>query len=375
MANTSLLFHFRPTLPLKTFSLFEVGSHQSYFDHTAFQQQVDIKVQHTLLPWVEWLEAMERKFSDRFQVALCIGGIALENLSHNHPELLKRLVALSRIGTVEWVSTPYYDSLSFLYGRGDFMRQVQMHREGIVQLGLESPTSFYHPGGIYGNPMAFLAERLGFRSMFTEPQAAWGERRDPHYLCHPAHMDLPRLVLRHAELSSRISAPDGFNPADLASSLSNAPGQLSHLTIDLNQIPFGGKASLWQHLIHEYLANKGQRLVAPMELSNWGAEGGTLDATDFISEQGPDFNLHPWRGNPMQEEALEKLYWMEGQVQAWQNPQLIHTWSLLQQSSLFGYMGERHHAFSSPYRTPHEAYLHFMNILADFEIGQREQVV
>lgn len=371
MAHTSLFFHLHHPLPLQPYTLFQVGTHQPYFDEAFSACYFDKLVDHTLRPWTSWLEQMGQQHGERFRVALCVSGVTLERLEAQNPALLSRWQTLVQQGTLSWVGTTYYASLSFLYGRGEFMRQVQLHREKLFALGGTQVTAFYHPGGIYGNPLAFLLERLGFRSLYTEGRGPWQEARNAQYLCHPAHLSHPRLLLRNPAFSDAWHVWPGQvlpQPQELAQHLSEAEGQLSLLTLDLHRLPFGQQGSLWTHWVEAFLRRPGQRLVGPAELTTWEAEGGHLDAADFISSLGPEHDLSPWQGNPMQQESLEKLYWLEGQVQAWQDEEAIRTWSLLQQSSHLLAMGPHLAQSLSPFATPHAAYLAFMNVLADWQL-------
>ena len=76
----------------------------------------------------------------------------------------------------------------------------------------------------------------------------------------------------------------------------------------------------------------------------------------------------------MQEEAKAKILSLEKAVKAHDNPELLHQWSKMQTSDHFYYMctkggtdGEVHEHFS-PYPSPYDAYLNFMNALSDLQV-------
>ena len=86
-------------------------------------------------------------------------------------------------------------------------------------------------------------------------------------------------------------------------------------------------------------------------------------------------DLSAWARNPMQQEALQKLYSLEKTVIDSKDEDLIHVWSKLQTSDHFYYMSTK--AFEaaaerdaiSPYDSPYSGYIYFMNALADLEIS------
>ena len=77
--------------------------------------------------------------------------------------------------------------------------------------------------------------------------------------------------------------------------------------------------------------------------------------------------------NSMQKEAIKRIYSLEEKVLKSKNENLIDTWGRLQTSDYFHYMSTkitndndvRH--WRSPYSSPFDAYINYMNIISDFE--------
>jgi alpha-amylase len=75
----------------------------------------------------------------------------------------------------------------------------------------------------------------------------------------------------------------------------------------------------------------------------------------------------------MEKEAVKRLYAMEKDVMATNSPELIHTWGKFQTSDHFYYMCTKYwsdgdvHKYFSPYDSPYDAYIYYMNALNDFE--------
>jgi len=100
-----------------------------------------------------------------------------------------------------------------------------------------------------------------------------------------------------------------------------------------------------------------------------------------ISWADEERDITGWLGNELQTEAFEELYNVQGQVRRLKDSQLLEDYSRLQASDHFYYMGtkwfsdgdfRRHH---SPYESPYEAFINYMNVLSDFiarvEAGER----
>ena len=100
----------------------------------------------------------------------------------------------------------------------------------------------------------------------------------------------------------------------------------------------------------------------------------TLEIPHPVSWADAERDLSAWLGNPMQEaahEALDSLYDDVREAADKGRPELLERWRKLSTSDHVYYMctkgasdGEVHAHFS-PYDTPHEAYVMFMNVLDD----------
>jgi alpha-amylase len=75
----------------------------------------------------------------------------------------------------------------------------------------------------------------------------------------------------------------------------------------------------------------------------------------------------------MEKEAAKRLYQLEEKVKNSGNQDLLEVWGKLQTSDHFYYMCTKFwsdgdvHKYFSPFDSPYDAYIYFMNALADFE--------
>ncbi len=98
-----------------------------------------------------------------------------------------------------------------------------------------------------------------------------------------------------------------------------------------------------------------------------------------ISWADEERDLTAWLGNDMQDEAFDRLYEMEKLVREIDDPEIQRDWGYLQTSDHFYYMCTKFfsdgsvHEYFSPYDTPYDAFINFMNALSDFILRVKEK--
>jgi alpha-amylase len=99
-----------------------------------------------------------------------------------------------------------------------------------------------------------------------------------------------------------------------------------------------------------------------------------LDIEDPVSWADAERDLTAWQGNDMQMDAFESIYRLGQKFNRITDKETIRTWRRLQTSDHFYYMCTKWfsdgdvHKYFNPYGSPYEAYINYMNILADFEM-------
>ena len=83
-------------------------------------------------------------------------------------------------------------------------------------------------------------------------------------------------------------------------------------------------------------------------------------------------DISAWRGNRMQESALKQIYELAEAVQWTNDKEVVSLWRKLQTTDHFYYMCTKWfadgdvHAYFSPFESPYEAFINYMNVLRDF---------
>jgi alpha-amylase len=98
------------------------------------------------------------------------------------------------------------------------------------------------------------------------------------------------------------------------------------------------------------------------------------DVPELTSWADTERDVSAWLGNAMQTNAAEELYDLEEAVKdrhASGDEHLLDDWRMLTSSDHLYYMSTKHwedgavHRYFSPYDSPYDAYINFMNVLDD----------
>ena len=99
----------------------------------------------------------------------------------------------------------------------------------------------------------------------------------------------------------------------------------------------------------------------------------TINCAQTITWADTERDLSAWLGNPMQQEAMRYAYAMEPALIGSNDLALIEDWRKLQTSDHAYYMCTKYfndgdvHAYFSPYPSPYDGFMYYMNALRDIE--------
>jgi len=161
------------------------------------------------------------------------------------------------------------------------------------------------------------------------------------------------LLLRNRALSN------GIDDESFVQAVSQVGGQLCNLFLPMEAFPIPAKAgAMWIEAF---------KFLLPSEIA--AADGversaGVLSIPEAISwgEAPPPNSLAAWLGNTMQQNAAAELYQLEAAVKGCKDSRLLEDWRKLTASDHFRYMSTLPIA-DSPYDSPYDAYINFMNVL------------
>src|SRR5206468_9393412 len=128
-----------------------------------------------------------------------------------------------------------------------------------------------------------------------------------------------------------------------------------------------------ENLPSQWLKQDGNTFMTVSEAIDAFDPKDTVDVPKTTTWADTERDLSAWLGNAMQQEAIHALYDLQEQVIHSHDLGLIEDWRRLQTSDHFYYMCTKWfndgdiHAYFSPYDTPYEAFMNFMNAYHDLK--------
>jgi alpha-amylase len=266
---------------------------------------------------------------------------------------------------------------------------VDMHRKMIKEyLGVE-PTSFRNTELIYSDEIGSWVADMGFKSMLTEGAKHVLGWKSPNYLYCNAINPRLKVLLRNFVLSDdvafRFSNKDWcewplttekyvswINKLSPSSELINI--FMDYETFGEHQWKETGIFDFLKHLPGAILKKSQFKFMTPSEVADAFQPISAIKVPTPISWADEERDLTAWLGNDLQTAAFDKLYELAPKVETCNDVQLKADWVYLQTSDHLYYMCTKFfsdgavHAYFTPYETPYEAFMNYMNILSDFEI-------
>jgi len=393
MPSVCLYFQVHQPFRLRRYSVFDTDRH--YFDDHKNAEIARKVAGKCYLPANNLMLELIRGHEGRFRVAFSVTGCAIEQFQQYSPEVIDSFRALAETKCVEFLDETFHHSLSFLYSREEFRAQVELHRARVKELFGQEPRVFRNTELIYNNDLAQFVAHMGYDAVITEGADQVLGFRSPNCVYRPPHLPKMRVLLKNYRLSDDIAyrfSNRGWEQWPLTAEkfarwvnqINAANGDLCNLFFDYET--FGehqwvdtGIFDFLKHLPAEILkSSKENRFVTPSQAIDEFKPAGEIDIPHAISWADTERDLSAWLGNAMQSNALHELYKLETPLKQKADPQLLSDWRRMTTSDHFYYMSTKYwadgdvHKYFSPYESPYDSYINFMNVLDNIQTRLRE---
>lgn len=387
----ALYLHVHQPYRIRHYTVFDSGTYHDYFDaayedRTSNERILKKVAEKSYLPTNARLLQM-LKDNPEFKLSLSLSGIAIEQMQRWSPEALKSFQDLVATGQVEILDETYHHSLAFFYSRTEFEIQVRMHREKVEQVFGQSPRVFRNTELAYNNELAQWADQAGYKGVLTEGWDPVLEWRSPNFVYRPAGTENIRLLMKNYKLSDDIAFRFGDHEwaewpltADKFSHWMSEQHDATNFNLFMDYETFGehqweesGVFDFLEHLPKQWLKTENHTFMTVSEVIDSFEPVGEIDVPHIITWADTERDLSAWLGNAMQGDSIRSLYDLEDRIIGSHDLELIEDWRRLQTSDHFYYMCTKWfndgdiHAYFSPYETPYEAYMNFMNAFRDVQ--------
>lgn len=366
------------------------------------------------LPMTDLLIELIHK-NPQFHVSFSLSGVFLEQCLDYGPigkAVLERFQTLAATGRVEFLGETYYHSLSFLYSKAEFAEQVLKHHQIIRKLLGVSPKVFRNTELIYNNELATCIHRLGYDGIVAEGWPSALPDDNPNLVRYATEVPItesdkkilkeyafrdwtglrpkksPHLnvLTKNFQLSDDMAFRFGdknwshhpLHTNTYADWVLQAPGDTVNLFMDYetfgeHQWEDTGIFEFFRHLPEE-AHKRGILFRTPSQTIKDFEPRGHYSTHHFVSWADESRDISAWLENDMQRSAYEEIMELEKLIFKHRhsvNPKWKKIWNdfrKLQTSDHLYYMSTKYwadgdvHTYFSPYSSPYDAYINFMNV-------------
>lgn len=386
-----LYLHIHQPWRVREYSVFDTAQNHDYFgdtkDYHRNNQVIFEKVANkSYRPMAALLEKMLQHHAE-FRVSLSMSGTFLEQAEAWAPDVLDVFRRLVETGRVEIVAETYHHSLAFFYSRDEFEHQVSLHRDKIKQLFGYTPSTFRNTELAYNDQLAKWADTSGYRAIIAEGWDPVLEWRSPNFVYRPKDTENISLLLKNYRLSDDVAfrfSNAGWSEYPLtvdkyrewANASLGDDGEIINLFMDFET--FGenvwedtGIFNFFENFVTNWLENPANTFYTITGAAEKFSPKDEVSMPVTVTWADTERDLTAWLGNAMQHEAMNHLYALEEDILRTNDDELIRDWRRLTTSDHAYYMCTKWftdgdvHAYFSPYESPYDAFLYYMNALRD----------
>jgi len=375
---------------IKRYSVFDIGSDHEYFNDSSEKDTNNEKIlkkvdEKSYKPTIQTLLSLLEKHPE-FCFAVSFSGIVLDQLRDYAPETIELFKQAVKTGRVEVLAETYYHSLSFFYDSAEFEAQVKKHGDLVRDLFDYYPTTFRNTELSNRNDLARWAEQSGYKAICAEGWEKYLGWRSPNYVYAAPKTESIALLLKNYRLSDDIAfrfSQESWEGWPLTANkfaqwVHNSNGSADVINLFMDYETFGehqwadkGIFEFLSHMPEHILQHQDNSFILPSQAAQQFPRRDTVDIPDVLTWADTERDLSAWCDNAMQKESLQLIFAMGPLVKAQNDPQLLEDWRKLTTSDHFYYMCTKWaadgdvHAYFSPYESPYEAYMNFMNAVQD----------
>ncbi len=393
MLSVCPYFHVHQPYRVKQYRVFDIGNDTEYFNDNSEtdlnnRRIIEKVANKSYRPTNKILKELLDTHPE-FRFALSFSGTALDQFEAYAPDVLESFQELVATGRVEILADTYHHSLAFFYSVPEFERQVDKHKKRIKSLFGVTPRVFRNTELSYRNDLAKWCEDNGYLGIMAEGWEKYLGWRSPNYVYTPKGCSSIKVLLKNYKLSDDVAFRFGnqawesfpLQAETFADWVHAHHGDGETVNLFMDYETFGehqwedtGIFNFLRALPANILKHPDTSFKTPTETIESYSSTGEYDVPDVLTWADTDRDLTAWTGNDIQRDALSKIYALENDIMEINDKELTEIWRKLQTSDHFYYMCTKWsndgdvHAYFSPYQSPYDAYIAFMNALSDLQL-------
>ena len=386
MKTVNLYFQVHQPWRLKVYRFFNIGKDHNYLDDFTNRAIMQKVARQCYLPMNALLLKLIKENKGAFKCSFSITGSAVEQFRAYCPEVLDSFRALAETGCVEFLAETYSHSLASLSSKEDFVEQVKLHTKMIKDEFGKKPVAFRNTELIYSDQIGEMVSALGFKTILAEGAKHIMGWKSPNYIYTNAIDNRLKVLLRNYKLSDDIGfrfSNQGWEQYPLTAEkyaqwVAEDAGEVVNIFMDYETFGEHQKADTgifdFMKALPKAILSHDLKFATVSETAKVSQPVGVLHCPHAMSWADEERDVTAWLGNELQNEAFAKLYGLKDKVKALKNADFEYVWNFMQTSDHFYYMATKWlsdgdvHSYFNPYGSSYEAFINYMNVLADFEI-------
>ncbi|MCQ2339698.1 MAG: glycoside hydrolase family 57 protein [Paludibacteraceae bacterium] len=380
MKNICFCFQMHVPYRMKRYRFFDIGQDHYYYDDMATEEYLTWLVETSYLPLMRTIQEMIKLSKGRFHCGISVTGATLELFEQYCPEMIDQLKELCATKSVELLATPFAYSLAGEFDERELENQLEQTSNITNELFGVRPTVVWNTELLYTDELAALLHKAGYKGIMTEGAKHILSWKSANYVYQSAGDPKMKVLARNAalsdELSFHFSDPGWYNyPMDAekyANQLNALPEGENLINIWLGAETFGVRqqagSGIFDFLraLPYYALEREMGFVTPSEaIRKAAATTDVISSPYALTWAGEAKDLSIFAGNDLQQEAIQKLYAVAERVKMCQDKRLKSDWARLQDANYLHQMNHIDQGLTQ-YESAYDAFINYMNILADF---------
>jgi alpha-amylase len=373
---------------LRPVGFFDIGTEEVNFDD-AMNRNIIRKVAKNCYQPVNLMLLKLLHQHPNLRITFSISGVALEQLERYCPAVIESFRMLAATNSVEFLGETYYHSLCSLIDQQEFNCQVNKHTEAMERLLGVRPTVFRNTELIYSDRLAKMIHQLGFTGTYIDGIEKILDQKSPNSLYNSPHASDFKLFLRNYRLSDDVAfrfSDKTWKEYPLTASKyvswleQQKPSDGNLINLGMDYETFGehqskgtGVLQFLEDFLGTVASQKSIKMINPTETVQRLRAKEQISVPTHISWADQERDISAWLGNDMQRDAFDSMHKLKREVMNLKDDSLIDMWRYLQTSDHFYYMSTKNgddgniHNYFSPYSSPYEAFMNYMNVLSNLE--------
>ena len=392
--SINLIFQVHQPCTLRRYRFFDIGNDHYYYDDYANETIIERIAKQSYLPATSILLHKVVQLKGALKVTFYISGVVLEMFQKYAPSVIEAFKRLAETGHVEFLCGTWSHSLASIKCRDTFTDQIDRHKSVVGKLFGQVSSTFFNAELLYSDDIGSMLYDMGFKAAIVEgskPVLGW---RNPDMLYSNAIHPEFTLLMRNLKICDKIAGSYGgrhhqdsrMSPSGLIAEIEKTnPGeQVVNLCFDLALLGSfktveSGIFTFMETLLTGLAKSDQLQFSTPSETAKNYPPATLISVPHPVSRSDDQYDIASLTGNDLQKEAINQLFGLSSLIFESGNAELLNNWNKLQTTDHFYYMSTNYYEKEvpcrpNPYKTAHEAFVNYMNIISDFKFRLEKQV-